>query len=112
MKEIYGYGLLVVSAAVTGGVCGFLYGWFCGVVARTNEQLEHQRAGDMKLWSRLGPAVAIATFVGCLYNFMVWYGALGYAAVGWVICICARGGIYLAISRRIRKNIAEDAGFM
>ena len=112
MKELYGYGLLALSAAISGGVCGYLYGWLCGVVARGNEQLERQRGGDMRLWTLLGPAVALAIFGGGLYKLMVWYLALGYAVIGWLTCLAAKGGIYWAITRRMRKNTAEESGII
>ena len=77
MKPLLGYALLAFSIPLVLGISGFIYGWLCALVARTTEQLETQRSIDMKLWTWLGPGLAVVVIVTVLFQAQAWYLAMG-----------------------------------
>ena len=107
MKPLYGYLMLAVSIPLVLGIAGFIYGWLCGVVARPGEQLVHQREIDMKLWTFLGPSLAVVTFVTIMFQAQPWYRAIGFAAIGWGGCLLFKAGLYWAVARRLKSDAEE-----
>ena len=104
MKPLLGYVLLAISIPLVLGISGFIYGWFCALVARSTEQLQAQRRIDMKLWSLIGPTLAIVVMITVLFQAQAWYLAFGYAAIAWAGCLLFKGGLYWAIARRLKVD--------
>jgi len=104
MKPLLGYVLLAISIPLVLGISGFIYGWLCALVARSTEQLETQRRIDMKLWTLIGPGLAVVILGTIMFQGQAWYLAVGYAAIGWAGCLLFKGGLYWAIARRLKAD--------
>ena len=104
MKPLLGYLMLAVSIPLVLGISGFIYGWLCAVISRSTDQLERQRRIDMKLWTLLGPSLALITMITMLLQTQPWYRAFGFAAVGWGGCLLFKAGLYWSIARRLKRD--------